>query len=113
MSGHEHADHTAGHSHHALNSAAESAGSSCSGHGASVPVAAGAGEPVVAGKVKDPVCGMMVDPHTAKHRAEHNGRTYYFCSAGCRAKFEADPHKYLSPSTAAAAPSLMIRSSYH
>ena len=45
---------------------------------------------------KDPVCGMSVDPHNAKHRAEHGGRPYYFCSAGCRAKFLADPQKYLS-----------------
>src|SRR5580704_15562749 len=43
----------------------------------------------------DPVCGMRVDPQTAKHRAEHAGRTYYFCAAGCRAKFIADPGKYL------------------
>jgi len=43
----------------------------------------------------DPVCGMTVDPHTAKHRAGHRGHTYYFCSAGCRAKFAADPEKYL------------------
>src|ERR1044071_2427972 len=47
--------------------------------------------------VKDPVCGMDVDPHTAKHRTEHEGRPYYFCSAGCKAKFEAEPGKYLSP----------------
>ena len=46
---------------------------------------------------KDPVCGMTVDPHTAKHRAEHAGRTYYFCRAGCREKFEADPERYLGP----------------
>jgi Cu+-exporting ATPase len=43
----------------------------------------------------DPVCGMKVDPHTAKHRAEHAGHPYYFCSAGCRAKFVADPMRYL------------------
>src|SRR3954464_4531283 len=43
----------------------------------------------------DPVCGMRVDPRTAKHRAEHHGDTYYFCSAGCRTKFAADPQKYL------------------
>ncbi len=43
----------------------------------------------------DPVCGMRVDPHTAKHRAEHEGRQYYFCSAGCRTKFLADPARYL------------------
>ena len=52
--------------------------------------------------VKDPVCGMDVDPHTAKYRAEYSGRTYYFCSAGCRDKFTADPGKYLEPSAAAA-----------
>jgi Cu+-exporting ATPase len=43
----------------------------------------------------DPVCGMSVDPHTAKHRAEHRGHSYYFCSAGCRTKFVNDPQKYL------------------
>lgn len=47
---------------------------------------------------------MTVDPHTAKHRAEHAGRTYYFCAPGCRAKFIADPEKYLSPAEAAAEP---------
>ncbi|GLK74078.1 copper-translocating P-type ATPase [Ancylobacter dichloromethanicus] len=44
---------------------------------------------------KDPVCGMDVDPHTATLKADHGGITYYFCSAGCRAKFVADPPKYL------------------
>jgi P-type Cu+ transporter len=46
--------------------------------------------------VIDPVCGMTVNPHTAKHRAEHRGHTYYFCSAGCRTKFANDPQKYLN-----------------
>ena len=32
------------------------------------------------GGVIDPVCGMTVDPHTAKHRADYHGHTYYFCS---------------------------------
>jgi Cu+-exporting ATPase len=49
----------------------------------------------------DPVCGMTVDPHTAKHRADHHGRTYYFCAAGCRAKFIADPARYLAGKAAA------------
>jgi Cu+-exporting ATPase len=59
-----------------------------------------------AGGVKDPVCGMTVDPATAKHRADHSGTTYYFCSAGCRAKFVADPSRYLAmrPKPAAPAP---------
>ncbi len=54
--------------------------------------------------VLDPVCGMTVDPHTAKHRTEHRGHTYYFCSAGCRTKFTADPQKYLGGKTQAAEP---------
>jgi P-type Cu+ transporter len=36
---------------------------------------------------RDPVCGMKVDPATAKHHTQHGGRTIYFCSAGCKAKF--------------------------
>ena len=36
--------------------------------------------------MKDPVCGMTVKTDTP-HRAEQKGQTYYFCSAGCRAKF--------------------------
>jgi Cu+-exporting ATPase len=49
------------------------------------------------GLAKDPVCGMSVDPATAKHKAEHAGATHYFCSAGCRGKFVAEPAKYLAP----------------
>ncbi|MBV8919583.1 heavy metal translocating P-type ATPase [Bradyrhizobium sp.] len=48
-----------------------------------------------AATVKDPVCGMNVDPATSKHRFEHRGETFHFCSAGCRTKFAADPAKYL------------------
>jgi Cu+-exporting ATPase len=47
------------------------------------------------GGVIDPVCGMTVDPHTTPHRHSHAGRAYYFCSAGCRTKFAANPEKYL------------------
>ncbi|MBX3179375.1 MAG: heavy metal translocating P-type ATPase [Candidatus Hydrogenedentes bacterium] len=54
--------------------------------------------------VKDPVCGMDVDPETAKHRADHGGATYYFCSDGCRVKFEKDPDHYLKPEAQDAPP---------
>jgi Cu+-exporting ATPase len=37
----------------------------------------------------DPICGMNVDEKTAL-RAEHEGKTYYFCSPGCRDKFLAE-----------------------
>jgi xanthine dehydrogenase accessory factor len=42
----------------------------------------------------DPVCGMTVAVATAKHHAEHRGRTYYFCCAGCREKFLAQAERY-------------------
>src|SRR5229473_6961640 len=60
--------------------------------------------PASAGRVRDPVCGMSVDPATAKHRIEHAGRTYFFCSRGCRDKFAADPAQYLSRGEPPAAP---------
>jgi len=53
-----------------------------------------------AGKVKDPVCGMMVDPHAATHRAQYEGKPYYFCSSGCQSKFMAEPVKYVEPAAA-------------
>ena len=39
---------------------------------------------------------MSVDPATSKHRFDHHGETFHFCSAGCRTKFAADPAKYLA-----------------
>src|SRR5450631_234112 len=47
--------------------------------------------------VKDPVCGMTVDSATAKHKAGHAGKAYYFCCGGCAEKFKAEPRKYLNP----------------
>jgi Cu+-exporting ATPase len=57
------------------------------------------------GSAADPVCGMSVDPATAKHSAEFAGKTYYFCSAGCREKFLAEPRRYLGEASAEATPS--------
>ena len=53
--------------------------------------------------VIDPVCGMTVDPATSKHRSEHSGAVVHFCSASCKAKFDAEPVKYLRASPASAA----------
>jgi Cu2+-exporting ATPase len=47
----------------------------------------------------DPVCGMTVTPDAAKS-LDHQGTRYYFCSAGCLAKFKADPARYLQPPAA-------------
>lgn len=45
----------------------------------------------------DPVCGMAVDPATSKHRLDHGGTIFHFCSASCQTKFAADPDAYLTP----------------
>jgi Cu+-exporting ATPase len=50
-------------------------------------------------KLIDPVCGMIVKPDTP-HRLTHEGDEVLFCSAGCKAKFEADPAKYAKPAEA-------------
>ena len=47
--------------------------------------------------VTDVVCGMDIDPNTASSRMEYQGKTYYFCSDDCHAKFMAEPQKYASP----------------
>jgi uncharacterized protein len=38
---------------------------------------------------RDPMCGMTVDRHKTPHRSVVDGRTVYFCGAGCKAKFDA------------------------
>jgi len=44
---------------------------------------------------KDPVCGMEVDEKTVKYKTERMGKTYYFCCAMCKEKFEENPQKYV------------------
>ncbi|AZV18254.1 heavy metal translocating P-type ATPase [Mesorhizobium sp. M7A.F.Ce.TU.012.03.2.1] len=68
------------HDHHAH-------GSCCSTKGA---------VPTTKNVVRDPVCGMTVDPVAGKPTTEHNGHPYHFCSQGCRAKFVAEPEKFLT-----------------
>ncbi|MBO1075470.1 heavy metal translocating P-type ATPase [Roseomonas marmotae] len=52
--------------------------------------------------VHDPVCGMTVDPARTPHHARYHDTTFHFCSAGCKAKFEADPDRYLTAKEPAA-----------
>ena len=44
----------------------------------------------------DPVCGMTVAVHAAGDAVVLDGVSYYFCCAGCRSRFEADPARYLT-----------------
>jgi uncharacterized membrane protein YraQ (UPF0718 family)/YHS domain-containing protein len=46
---------------------------------------------------RDPVCGMTVD-RAKSLTSEWRGETYYFCGAGCKRRFDADPEQYLNPS---------------
>lgn len=46
---------------------------------------------------RDPVCGMSIVPSAALARAKFKGVTYYFDSAECARKFEADPEDFLNP----------------
>ena len=71
--------------------------------------------------VRDPVCGMQVDEASAPASVVHERERYFFCSAHCKAKFEADPAAFLkpaghashaphhAPAMAAAAPSAAAR----
>ncbi len=51
----------------------------------------------------DPVCGMTVQA-SSPHHYRHEDRDYYFCCAGCRDKFAADPARYLDAPAAESAP---------
>src|SRR6266852_3338 len=50
----------------------------------------------------DPVCGMQVDERTAAGSSVFEDRSYYFCSAGCKKKFEANPTAYVGTRPVAA-----------
>ena len=51
----------------------------------------------------DPVCGMTVT-ESSGHTLQHEGRAYYFCSAGCQDKFTANPGQYLAHAAPPAPP---------
>ena len=44
---------------------------------------------------KDPVCGMTVDEQKAA-AAPYQGKTYHFCSVGCKVTFEKAPAAYVA-----------------
>jgi xanthine dehydrogenase accessory factor len=43
----------------------------------------------------DPVCHMEVEIATAQYRSDYQGKTYYFCAAGCKTRFDKAPERYL------------------
>lgn len=46
-------------------------------------------------EVKDVVCGMKGKAADFKYTSEYKGKTYNFCSTGCKQKFDKEPAKYL------------------
>ncbi len=48
----------------------------------------------------DPVCGMKVDPASTTHHSHWRDGAYHFCSASCKAKFDADPKRYAAKTVA-------------
>lgn len=42
----------------------------------------------------DPVCGMSVEPQTAQHKSQYDAKNWYFCSSGCKSKFDDNPNRY-------------------
>lgn len=64
--------------------------------------AAPAAPAVQAALERDPVCHMEVNPGAAGvHRAQHLGKSYYFCSPQCRTTFEKTPERYAGKQAAA------------
>jgi Cu+-exporting ATPase len=49
----------------------------------------------------DPICGMEVEPAQAAADVEHAGKSYYFCSVGCAARFKEEPEKFAARSETA------------
>jgi Cu+-exporting ATPase len=94
MTNHDHPRHdnpghdNQGHDNHEHDHHAHGAGGSCCAKHAAAP----AGETII----RDPVCGMTVDPAAGKPSAEHDGRTFHFCSDSCRTKFTHHPENYLT-----------------
>jgi Cu+-exporting ATPase len=59
---------------------------------------------------RDPICGMDVDPERAATKLERAGKTYFFCSSGCAARFQKQPETFLaSPETGRMAPGSTVR----
>jgi xanthine dehydrogenase accessory factor len=44
----------------------------------------------------DPICGMKVVVATARHTSEFEGKVWYFCCGGCKARFDANPGAFVT-----------------
>lgn len=79
------------------NAAAPTAKPAASASASATPSAAGLkapGEAKVGDKTKCPISGEDFTVSENSPKAEHNGKTYYFCCPGCEKKFKENPQKY-------------------
>ena len=60
-------------------------------------------------KLKDPICGMTVTEQSP-HVFNYKGKPVYFCSAGCKTKFVADPAKFVDKDLSAVSTPLEAKS---
>ena len=56
------------------------------------------GDAKVGETTKCPVSGEEFVVEATSPKSEHDGKTYYFCCAGCKKKFEAEPGKFAKKS---------------
>ena len=47
-------------------------------------------------KHQDPVCGMTVEEGKEAAKSDYNGKTFYFCSRGCKVAFDKMPTRYVN-----------------
>jgi Cu+-exporting ATPase len=52
---------------------------------------------------------MTIDPAEAAGTSDYDGKTYYFCGKGCKAKFDADPGRYVKPGSGIGDPGSDLR----
>src|SRR5262245_25234469 len=46
-------------------------------------------------KAVDPICKMTVDTRSAAGKTVHDGKTEYFCSLGCKQRFDEDLARFI------------------
>ena len=73
------------------------------GHSGGLPDQPAIGTAESVRPLKDPVCGMTVTV-ASPHVLQHEGKPVYFCGAGCKNKFAANPTKYQVVQSGAIAP---------
>ena len=62
----------------------------------SEPIAQAEIKQVASEAIEQQTCPVMGNPINKELYTEYKGKKVYFCCAGCKPKFEADPEKYVT-----------------